>query len=656
MTVKMVNRLVTLALTLACALAAPLPTVAEPAMSASPEWSFSGVSLSASRVTSGEPVTVTPQVTGDLDGATYNYVWSFGGGWDLWGSTVRDTGSGTSDAKGTLTLTKAGTYTIYVDVTDRAGERRTMSAALEVAPPSWSFSGVRLSATRVTSGQSVTVTPVTSGDFEGATYNYVWQRDGSWAEGDWGSTVKDTGRGTPDSSSALTLTRAGSYTIYVDVTDRSGRKRTMSATLEVSPPSWSFAGVVVSSPRVRVDEPVTVTPVTSGDLDGASYNYVWSYQGGWDLWGSTVRDEGKPTAEAAGTLSFSRPGRYVLYVDVTDRSGRKRTMSAEVEAYDDSWSLDGVDVSSASVPAGGDVTYAPRVSGDASGLRYNYVWQWEGSWAEGDWGSTELYTGSDTAEASHAGALGTPGRYTLYVDAVSERGERRTASAEVVAWGITGIDVSSPDGGLTWKASAVSLEVPPDAIMEYRFRWETADGSASGTLSDWSSAASCSFRRSDFGNLSSQYRIHLDVRYPSGKMSTYALSNISLLSYAQKRVITSACDTPSVGAGYCSEWVDNVFVNAGYYRYGKDKNANDLCREYCMYTKLSDLQPGMIIAVEKSPTRLGRIYGHVAIYIGNGKVHDDEGYIREMSLADWLSYYSKVDTPRWGWYGNIPLA
>ena len=86
------------------------------------------------------------------------------------------------------------------------------------------------------------------------------------------------------------------------------------------------------------------------------------------------------------------------------------------------------------------------------------------------------------------------------------------------------------------------------------------------------------------------------------------------------------------------------------------KNANDLCRLYCKYTNLSDLQPGMIIAVEKSPTRLGRIYGHVAVYIGNGKVHDDEGYIREMSLTNWLAYYSKVDTPRWGWYGNIPLA
>ena len=508
----------------------------------------------------------------------------------------------------------------------------------------------------MTSGEAVTVTPVTSGDLEGATYNYVWQRDGSWAEGDWGSTVRDTGRGTGEATGTLALTRPGTYTVYVDVTDRSGEKRTMSATLEVTPPSWSFSGVEVSSSRVRVDEPVTVTPVTSGDLDGAEYNYVWSYEGGWDLWGSTVRDTGKGTSEASSELSFYRPGTYTLYVDVTDRSGRTRTMSTGVEAYDDSWSLDGVTASPAEVVAGDEVTYAPRVSGDASGLRYNYVWQWEGSWASGDWGSTELYTGSDTAEASHTGALGSPGRYTLYVDAVSARGERRTASTQVVAWGVTGIDVSSSDGGMTWKASANLFEVPSDAQMEYRFRWEASDGSASGTLSDWSSASSCTFRRSDFGSLASRYRIYLDVKYPNGKTSAYASGSLSLLSDAQKRVIASAYNTPSVGSGYCSEWVDNVFVNVGFYRYGQDKNANDLCREFCTYTKLSDLQPGMIVAVEKSPTPLGRIYGHVAVYIGDGKLHDDEGYIREMSLTDWLAFYSKLDTPRWGWYGNIPLA
>ncbi|MCI1667877.1 MAG: hypothetical protein LKI31_07670, partial [Olsenella sp.] len=58
---------------------------ADPPVVDSPSWDFSGIKLSATRVTSGDPVTVTPKVSGDLDGATYNYVWSYKGGWDLWG-------------------------------------------------------------------------------------------------------------------------------------------------------------------------------------------------------------------------------------------------------------------------------------------------------------------------------------------------------------------------------------------------------------------------------------------------------------------------------------------------------------------------------------------------------------------------------------------
>ncbi|WP_160327025.1 PKD domain-containing protein, partial [Tractidigestivibacter scatoligenes] len=368
--------------------------------------------LSAPSVTSGEPVTVTPQVTGDLEGAEYNYVWSYGGGWDLWGSTVRDTGRGTSDASSTLTLTRPGTYTVYVDVTDRSGQTRTMSATLEVTPPSWSFTGVELSADRVTSGEPVTVTPQVTGDLDGAGYNYVWSYGGGWDL--WGSTVRDTGRGTNEATGTLTLTKPGAYAVYVDVTDRSGRTRTMSATLEVTPPEWSFSGVELSASRVTSGEPVTVTPVTSGDLDGATYNYVWSYGGGWDLWGSTVRDTGRGTGEATGTLALTRAGTYTVYVDVTDRAGERRTMSAQLVVSSPSWTFTGVKVSSSRVRVDEPVTVTPVTSGDLDGAEYNYVWSYEGGWDL--WGSTVRDGGKATADPTGTLSLYRPGRYVLYVD------------------------------------------------------------------------------------------------------------------------------------------------------------------------------------------------------------------------------------------------
>ena len=64
----------------------------------------------------------------------------------------------------------------------------------------------------------------------------------------------------------------------------------------------------------------------------------------------------------------------------------------------------------------------------------------------------------------------------------------------------------------------------------------------------------------------------------------------------------------------------------------------------------------MVIAVDKSPTRLGKLYGHIGVYVGNGLVHDDEGYVREMTLRDWLNFYSQAGQPKWGWAGNVSLV
>ncbi|WP_118768824.1 MULTISPECIES: hypothetical protein [unclassified Olsenella] len=62
--------------------------------------------------------------------------------------------------------------------------------------------------------------------------------------------------------------------------DSSGREVSASKTADTSKPSWSFSGVSLSASRVTSGQPVTVTPRVSGDLEGATYNYVWSYEGG----------------------------------------------------------------------------------------------------------------------------------------------------------------------------------------------------------------------------------------------------------------------------------------------------------------------------------------------------------------------------------------
>ncbi|MCI1665042.1 MAG: hypothetical protein LKI25_01560 [Atopobiaceae bacterium] len=124
---------------------------------------------------------------------------------------------------------------------------------------------------------------------------------------------------------------------------------------------------------------------------------------------------------------------------------------------------------------------------------------------------------------------------------------------------------------------------------------------------------------------------------------------------SQQAVVSACYSTPSPGLGYCAAWVTNVFVNAGIGSFSG--NACDMYNWYCTSSDKSAIQPGMIVAVSThSHTSAGSIYGHIGIYVGGGNMMDNVGYIRTISLDEWVNYYSTTVTPRWGWLGGVALA
>ena len=126
------------------------------------------------------------------------------------------------------------------------------------------------------------------------------------------------------------------------------------------------------------------------------------------------------------------------------------------------------------------------------------------------------------------------------------------------------------------------------------------------------------------------------------------------LTDAQLRVIEACKTTPSPGGGLCAAWITYVFQNADIGSW--NGNADDMYFAYCELSP-SKIKPGMIIAVDSSPaSAAGRIYGHVAIYIGNGMVMDNIGSIRTISLDEWVEYYSALSTLKCGWFGNKDLT
>lgn len=124
-------------------------------------------------------------------------------------------------------------------------------------------------------------------------------------------------------------------------------------------------------------------------------------------------------------------------------------------------------------------------------------------------------------------------------------------------------------------------------------------------------------------------------------------------SEIQKRIADAALVTPSPGTGLCAKWASQVYENAGLGYIGG--NACDMFNNYATITDKSKLQVGMLVMVESSSsgTVSGLKYGHVGIYIGDGKVIDNIGNVRIISLDNWINFYCKNSPVGFGYPPSV---
>lgn len=121
----------------------------------------------------------------------------------------------------------------------------------------------------------------------------------------------------------------------------------------------------------------------------------------------------------------------------------------------------------------------------------------------------------------------------------------------------------------------------------------------------------------------------------------------------QKKIVDSCYLTPSPGKGWCAMWVSQVYQNAGLGYLGG--NARDLYQKYTSTTDKSKLKVGMLVMVESSSsgTEAGLRYGHVGIYIGDGKVIDNVGKVRVTTLDNWIKTYCKNSPVGFGYPPSV---
>lgn len=113
----------------------------------------------------------------------------------------------------------------------------------------------------------------------------------------------------------------------------------------------------------------------------------------------------------------------------------------------------------------------------------------------------------------------------------------------------------------------------------------------------------------------------------------------------QKDIVNACSQTPWPGADLCATWTTRVYARAGHpvggngnTQLGNQGYGANYSQKRAT-TDLSQIKVGMLISAQYgSNTAAGNAYGHVGIYIGDGKVMDSiYSGLRTISLSDWVS-------------------
>lgn len=392
-------------------------------------WSASGLTLTSNgkalsngNVSLGSPLEVSVRMgqNSNLTGLRYNFVWQRGTSWSEWDSLAND-GKLDSTGKHTYKFNKRGTYWVYVDVMGTDGTTKTLSAKVNVVLP-YKASGVSLSGAKVNVNDTVTITPKISGDYSSTKFNFGYAYNNEWD--DWTSTVKRTGKNTSDDSWSFKPNKYGVYLIFIDVVAPDGEVQTFKAQLTVNR-GWNPGSFAInkSSPQ-KVGTTLNFTVSVSGSqAKYVKYNFVWM-RDNWADWSSTLVDTGTRTDKTTYSFTPKHSGDYMFAVDFYDtRTGQQVTKYINIR-INKTWSVSKLNLSySSPLRPGASVSFTPVVTGDKSGLTYNYVWMRD-NWAQ--WNSTSKSSGKYTTSSTAKMTIGSSGMYSFYVDVKDKNGEVET--------------------------------------------------------------------------------------------------------------------------------------------------------------------------------------------------------------------------------------
>ncbi|RHB15706.1 hypothetical protein DW892_09935 [Collinsella sp. AM40-7AC] len=441
-------------------------------------YSVNGISFSEELGHAGSTVKIGVNVSGKTDGLRYKFVWHRAGSdWSdsNWGVIGQDLTSPSIS----WTLPQAGEYEIYADVIDSNGYVTSTSKYKVV---NWSLESLEVSGSALC-GKPVKLQAKVSGDASGLKYKFVWEK-GGWAK--WGVAQQPSA----SSSCEWTPTEPGEYTVYLDVIDGSAERH---LTRKVTVGERCSVESLEVSGSALCGKPVKLQAKVSGDASGLKYKFVWE-KGGWAKWGVAQQ----PSASSSCEWTPTEPGEYTVYLDVIDGSA-ERHLTRKV-TVGERCSVESLEVSGSAL-CGKPVKLQAKVSGDASGLKYKFVWE-KGGWAK--WGVAQQPSASSSCEWTPT----EPGEYTVYLDVIDGSAERHLTRKVTVGerCSVESLEVSG--SALCGKPVKLQAKVSGDASgLKYKFVWEKGGWAKWGVAQQPSASSSCEWTPTEPG----EYTVYLDV-------------------------------------------------------------------------------------------------------------------------------------------------
>jgi hypothetical protein len=423
----------------------------------------------------------------------------------------------------------AGTFLVYVNVTDNFGIRVKSNTAIVTVH---SGLGVSISPTLVTTdvGQFVTFTATASGG-SGVYSSYQWYVDGQLQSDQTSTFVYSSSAGSQ-----------GTHSITVTVTDSLGATSPQS-----SPPATVMVNAALVAPAVTAS-PSTVdqgqTSILSNSTVISTGTPSYSYQ-----WFEKAPSAGAYSAIGGATLtSYSfltsvstSTGVWYFELNVTDATGAVVTSNAVTVTVNTVPSVT-ISPSSATLDVGQSQVFTATASGGSGSL--SYQWYIDGSAVSGATGASWTFTSSST------------GSHTVYVTVTdSVRMQATSKNATVTVNPALSVSVSPSPVVLDVGQSQTFTSSVSGGTSPYSYQWYL-----NGTVISGATGSTYTFAPSSRGH----YNFYVVVKDTVGVLAT---SNTATATVNSALSVTVSPTSVTLTVGQSQTFTSTVSGGTSPYSY-----------------------------------------------------------------------------------------